>query len=200
MPLDEKKGRQKKKAIQALRKKQHRITDKSLIIVHSGNGKGKTTAALGLIMRTIAHGGKAAMVQFMKSPKDFKYAERKLADSIENFDIFIMGAGFTWNTEDRALDIRTTQETWKKAVEIMESRKYDLVVLDEINYVIDYEFLDVNEVVGFLRQKPKKLHVVLTGRNAKAEVIELADLVTDMVNIKHPYATRGLLAQKGIDW
>ena len=181
------------------RKKQASIKDKSLIIVHTGDGKGKTTAALGMVMRTIAHGQRAAIVQFMKS-NTVKYGEVKLAVESNNLDVFTMGAGFTWDTKNREIDIRTAQEGWSKSVEIMNSNKYRLVVLDEINYVIDYEFLDEQIVLRYLENKPKNLYIVLTGRNAKPSIIEKADLVTEMKKIKHPFDTKGLLAQKGIEW
>ena len=189
-----------KEQIRSKRKKQKNIRDKYLTIVHTGDGKGKTTAAFGLVMRIIMHGWKALIVQFMKNPKEFQYAEHKWADQMENLDIFSMGAGFTWNTMNRDLDISTTLETWEKAKEFMSSGKYKLVVLDEINYVMDYKFLDEKEVVKFLKKKPPKLHLVLTGRNAPASIIQLADLVTEMKKIKHPYEEKGILAQKGVEW
>ncbi len=189
-----------KEQIRSKRKKQKNIHDKYLTIVHTGDGKGKTTAAFGLVMRIIMHGWNALIVQFMKNPKEFQYAEHKWADQMENLDIFSIGAGFTWNTMNRDLDIRTTLETWEKAKEFMSSGKYKLVVLDEINYVMDYKFLDEKEVVKFLKKKPPKLHLVLTGRNAPASIIQLADLVTEMKKIKHPYEEKGILAQKGVEW
>ncbi len=183
----------------AMRAKQSEIKDKSLIMVHTGEGKGKTTAAMGMVFRTVAHGWPAAIVQFMKSKDDFKYGEQKLAQQFDNLDIFTMGAGFTWNTDNPELDIQTTLETWQKAKECVFSGKYRLVLLDEINYVIDFKFLAEQEVLEMLNNKPAGLHLILTGRNATPAIIEKADLVTEMVNIKHPYE-KGIMAQKGIEW
>ena len=189
-----------KKEIEAKKKKQKEIKNKFLTIIHTGDGKGKTTAALGMLMRMVAHGWKAAMVQFMKDPNTFKYAEHKLEKKFKDLDIFMAGAGFTWDTRNRDLDIQTTIETWNKAKEIMLSGKYQMVVLDEINYAIDYELLEEKKVVKFLRTRPMNFHLVLTGRNASQKLIQLADLVTEMKNIKHPYEKKGILAQKGIEW
>jgi len=172
---------------------------KKLILVHTGEGKGKTTAAMGIAMRTIAHGGKVALVQFMKSAKDYKYGEQKLAKQLENLDVFTMGAGFTWNTKDRDLDIRTTLETWEKCKEAVTSGTYQLVIWDEINYVINYEFLKEEEVLEFLNQE-HPIHIILTGRNATPDIMARADLVTEMKCIKHPYKEQGVKAQKGIEW
>ena len=188
------------KEIKTRKKKQKEIKNKFLTILHTGDGKGKTTAALGLLLRTLAHGWKAAMVEFIKNPDAFAYAEHKLKKHFKNLDIFTMGAGFTWDTKNRALDIQTTIDTWEKAKQVMSSGKYRMVVLDEINYAIDYEFLKKEEVITFLRNRPMNFHLVLTGRNASQELIQLADLVTEMKNIKHPYEEKGILAQKGIEW
>lgn len=174
--------------------------DKALVIVFTGDGKGKTSAALLMAFRTVAHGWKAAVVQFLKSPKDFRYGEQIIAGRLDGLDFFMMGAGFTWNTNDRDLDVRTTRETWEKCKECVMSGKYRLVIWDEINYVIDYGFLPLTEVMEFLRKKPAKVHIVLTGRNAKPELIEMANLVTEMKEIKHPYKLEGIIAQKGIEY
>ncbi|OGH58568.1 MAG: cob(I)yrinic acid a,c-diamide adenosyltransferase [Candidatus Lindowbacteria bacterium RIFCSPLOWO2_12_FULL_62_27] len=174
--------------------------DKSLVMVFTGDGKGKTSAAVLMAFRTVAHGWKAAVVQFMKSPKDFKYGERIIAEKIEGLDFFTMGAGFTWNTNNRDLDVRTTLETWEKCKECVSSGRYRTVIWDEINYVIDYGFLPLASVVDFLKQRPPKVHIVLTGRNAKPEIVELANLVTEMKEIKHPYKLEGIIAQKGIEY
>ncbi len=174
--------------------------DKSLIIVFTGNGKGKTSAALLMAFRTVAHGWKAAVVQFLKSPRDFRYGEQMIAEKLPGLDFFMMGAGFTWNTNNRELDIKTTLETWEKCKSCVMSGTYRLVVWDEINYVIDYGFLPLQEVLDFLRQKPPKVHIVLTGRNAKPELIKIANLVTEMKEIKHPYKLEGIIAQKGIEY
>ena len=174
--------------------------DKSLVIVFTGHGKGKTSAALLMAFRTVAHKWKAAVVQFLKNPKDFRYGEQIIAEKLEGLDFFMMGAGFTWNTNDRDLDIRTTMETWEKCKECVRSGKYRLVIWDEINYVIDYGFLPLDCVLDFLRKKPPNVHICLTGRNAKPEIIEFANLVTEMTEIKHPYKLEGIIAQKGIEY
>lgn len=174
--------------------------DKSLIIVFTGNGKGKTSAALLMAFRTVAHGWKAAVVQFLKSPKDFRYGEQIVAEKLPGLDFFMMGAGFTWNTNNRELDIKTTLETWEKCKSCVMSGAYRLVVWDEINYVIDYGFLPLRAVLDFLRQKPPKVHIVLTGRNARPELVKMANLVTEMKEIKHPYKLEGIIAQKGIEY
>ncbi len=174
--------------------------DKSLVMVFTGDGKGKTSAAVLMAFRTVGHGRKAAVVQFMKNSKDFKYGERMIAEKLGGPDFFTMGAGFTWDTNNRGLDIQTTLKTWEKCKECVTSGKYRLVVWDEINYVIDYGFLPLDSVLEFLRKKPPNVHVVLTGRNAKPELVALANLVTEMREIKHPYKLEGILAQKGIEY
>jgi cob(I)alamin adenosyltransferase len=172
---------------------------KSLIIVHTGEGKGKTTAAMGIALRVLAHGGRVALVQFMKNPTDYKYGEQKITKHLPALEVFTMGAGFTWKTKDRDLDIKTSSKTWEKCQQTALSGDYELVIWDEINYVIDYGFLAENKVLEFLQNKNLP-HVILTGRNATAEIIRCADLVTEMVNIKHPYTDQGIVAQKGIEW
>ncbi len=184
--------------------KQHQVNrmsrkSKALIIVHTGDGKGKTTAAMGIALRMLAHGSKVALVQFMKSPSDYKYGEQKISKVIPDLDVFTMGAGFTWDTKNRDLDIKTSLETWEKCKEVCRSGKYELVIWDEINYVIDFGFLDEKEILAFLDKKPLP-HIILTGRNASSKIIKAADLVTEMANIKHPYKDQGIKAQKGIEW
>jgi cob(I)alamin adenosyltransferase len=173
---------------------------KFLTIINTGEGKGKTTAAMGIVLRTIAHGWKAAVVQFMKGPDDFRYGEAKFADMVTGLDIFTMGRGFTWNSDDLEKDKLAALDAWVKAREVIESNEYRLVLLDEIVYAIHYGFLDEKEIVAYLSQREKHCHVILTGRNASDSLIEVADLVTEMKNIKHPFKDRGLKAQKGIDW
>ena len=170
-----------------------------LIIVHTGNGKGKTSAALGMALRTVAHGWKAGIVQFIKKEGEFDYGEHKIRDLLPGWDIFPMGAGFTWNTKDRELDISTTKIAWDKCKEVSFSGDYSLVVFDEINYVIDYEYLPLDPVLHFLQNKPHELNIVLTGRNARPEIIETADLVTEMKEIKHPFQ-KGIRARKGLEF
>ncbi len=172
---------------------------RGLIIDHTGNGKGKTSAALGMALRTVAHGWKVGIVQFIKKEGEFDYGEHKMKDRLDGWEIFPMGAGFTWNKKDRELDVRTTMIAWDKCKEASLSGRYSLVVFDEINYVIDYEYLPLDPVLEFLRSKPHELNVVLTGRNARPELIELADLVTEMREIKHPFK-KGIRARKGLEF
>jgi len=179
---------------------QNEIDDKSIIIVNTGEGKGKTTAAFGIVMRTIAHGWGAAIVQFMKNPKEYHYGEAKIAEKFDTLDIFTMGAGFTWNSKDLEHDKSLALGAWNKAVEVMNSGKYRLVMLDEILYAIHYKFLDEEHILNYLKNKPKGLNIILTGRYASEKMMQTADLVTEMKNIKHPYKEKNLLAQKGIDW
>ena len=189
-----------KDEIAAKRKIQNEVKDKSIVIVNTGEGKGKTTAAFGIVMRTIAHGWNAAIVQFMKSPTDYHYGEVKIAAKFDTLDVFTMGAGFTWDTNNIEQDKKLALEAWQKAVNVMESGKYRLVMLDEILYAIKYKFLDENMILNFLKNKPEGLNIILTGRHASDAMIQAADLVTEMKNIKHPYKEKNLLAQKGIDW
>lgn len=167
-------------------------------MVHTGNGKGKTTAALGLAMRAVGAGMKAIMIQFMKGT--WRYGELEAAKRLApDFTILQMGEGFTWETKDRKKDIASARKAWEFCKETIKSKKYDLVILDEINYVLGYGFLDTQEVVAFLKQKPEALHVVLTGRDAPKELIDAADLVTEMKEIKHPFQ-KGIIAQRGIEF
>lgn len=172
---------------------------KGLIMIHTGDGKGKTTAALGVAFRAAGNGMKVAIIQFIKGK--WKYGELIAAKQMNPpIEIYPMGEGFTWDTNDRARDIEKTKEAWNFCKEKVMSGKYDVVVFDEINYVIDYDYLPAGEVVSFLRQKPEMVHVILTGRNAKRELIDAADLVTEMREVKHPFKEQGILAQRGIEW
>ncbi len=171
---------------------------KGLIMVNTGDGKGKTTAALGVAMRCVGNKMNVLMIQFIKGA--WKYGELEVAKKLASYlEIKPMGEGFTWDTKDRARDIKMTEKAWDFGKEKMLSEKYDLVIFDEINYVIDYQYLDVKKVVQALKKKPEKVHVILTGRNAHPEIVEIADLVTEMKEIKHPFK-QGILAQKGIEF
>lgn len=174
--------------------------EKGLVIVHTGKGKGKSTAAFGMIFRNIAHGRKCAVVQFIKG--GMSTGERDLIlDKFSDICSFhTMGEGFTWETQNKERDIEMAQAAWEKAkTEILDQSNH-MVLLDEINIAIRYEYIDVTEVVSFLRDhKPQMTHVVLTGRNAKDELIEHADLVTEMELVKHPFRS-GIKAQIGVEW
>jgi cob(I)alamin adenosyltransferase len=174
--------------------------DKGLIIVHTGAGKGKSSSAFGMILRCVAHGLPCAVVQFIKGAWDT--GERRLLTGHfgELCQFHAMGEGFTWETQDRARDIAAARAGWEKAKELIADQRLRMVVLDEINIAMRYDYLDVAEVVDFLaHEKPPLTHVVLTGRNAKQELIDAADLVTEMTLIKHPFRS-GIKAQAGVEF
>lgn len=174
--------------------------EKGLIIVHTGAGKGKSSSGFGMILRCIAHGMPCAVVQFIKGAWDT--GERRLIEGhfSDLCQFHAMGEGFTWETQDRARDIAMAQKGWEKAKELILNPDIRLVLLDEINIALRYDYLDVNEVVRFLREeKPPLTHVVLTGRNAGEALIEAADLVTEMTLVKHPFRS-GIKAQAGVEF
>ncbi|MEP7038406.1 MAG: cob(I)yrinic acid a,c-diamide adenosyltransferase [Acidobacteriota bacterium] len=173
---------------------------KGLLMVNTGDGKGKTTCALGLMMRAAGRGMNCCMIQFMKSKTD-RYGEHESAELL-GIEVHTMGDGFTWDTNDKAQDIKTSEETWALCVEKMRSGEYDLLVFDELVYVLDYKFLDLDKVLDEIkgvRAKQPNLHIVLTGRNAPSKLIDAADLVTEMKEIKHPFHA-GIFAQQGIEF
>lgn len=174
--------------------------EKGLIIVHTGPGKGKSSSGFGMILRCIAHGMPSAVVQFIKGA--WQTGERTLIE--DNFSdlcqFYAMGEGFTWETQDKARDIAAAQAGWEKAKELIRNPDNRMVLLDEINIAIRYEYLDIAEIVDFLQtEKPEMTHVVLTGRNAAESLIEIADLVTEMAVVKHPFR-QGIKAQKGVEF
>ena len=172
--------------------------ERGLLIVHTGKGKGKSTAAFGMVFRAIGHGYKVGIVQFVKGA--WGTGER---DVLENFPDLVtikaMGEGFTWDTQDRQRDIAAARAAWEAAKEMIADPSYKMVLLDELNIVLRYEYLPLDEVIDTLRGKPPDLHVIVTGRNAKEELIEIADLVTEMTEIKHPFRS-GVKAQPGIEF
>jgi cob(I)alamin adenosyltransferase len=172
--------------------------EKGLLIVHTGSGKGKTTAALGLAFRALGQGLKVGIVQFIKGAIATGEAAlvQKLGLPIE---MHTLGEGFTWDTQDRDRDVASARRAWEKAVALLRDESFGLVILDELNVVLNYGYLPLEEVLDELRRKPALLHVVVTGRNAKDELIELADLVTEMKLVKHPYRG-GVKPQKGIEY
>jgi cob(I)alamin adenosyltransferase len=174
--------------------------DKGLLIVHTGTGKGKTSAALGMVFRHIGHGLPVGVVQFVKSPTWDTGEARLLVRFPDLVTLHIMGEGFTWETQDRARDIAAATKAWERAKELIRDDRHRLVLLDELNIVLRYDYLPVDEVVAFLRDdKPADKHVVVTGRNAPASLIEAADLVTEMSLVKHPFR-QGVKAQRGIEF
>jgi cob(I)alamin adenosyltransferase len=174
--------------------------EKGLIIVHTGAGKGKSSSGFGMILRCIAHGMPSAVVQFIKGAWDT--GERRLITShfSDLCQFHAMGEGFTWETQDKARDIAAARAGWEKAKELIRDPSIRLVLLDEINIALRYDYLDLAEVLAFLRaEKPPLTHVVLTGRNAKDDLIEAADLVTEMTLVKHPFRS-GIKAQAGVEF
>ena len=174
--------------------------DRGLIIVHTGAGKGKSSSGFGMILRCIAHEMPCAVVQFIKGAWDT--GERRMIEThfADLYEFHAMGEGFTWETQDRARDIAMAAKGWEKAKELIRDPDIRLVLLDEINIALRYDYLDIEDVLTFLRQeKPPLTHVVLTGRNAKESLIEAADLVTEMTLIKHPFRS-GIKAQPGVEF
>ena len=172
--------------------------EKGLLIVHTGKGKGKSTAAFGLVLRALGHGKKIGIVQFVKGKWETgeRAALEKFGDQVT---INTMGEGFTWETQDRQRDIAAAKTAWEKAKALIADDVHDIVLLDELNIVLRYDYLDVAEVVAALSARPAMKHVIVTGRNAKDEMVEAADLVTDMTQVKHPFRS-GVKAQIGIEF
>ena len=172
--------------------------EKGLLIVHTGKGKGKSTAAFGMVFRAIGHGMRIGVVQFVKGA--WGTGER---DVLEKFPgqvtIKAMGEGFTWDVADRQRDLAAARAAWEEAKRMIVDESYDMVLLDELNIVLRYDYLPLDEVLEVLRNKPRDLHVIVTGRNAKDELIEIADLVTEMTEIKHPFRS-GVKAQAGVEF
>jgi len=182
------------------RRDDYRENTKGLLMVNTGDGKGKTTASIGLMVRAAGRGLKCCMVQFMKSKTD-RYGEHESLEKL-GIEVHTMGAGFTWDTNDNQLDIQTSRETWELCVSKMRSGEYELLVFDEIVYVLDYKFLDIDEVLSEIREvraAQPHLHIVMSGRNAPQELIDAADLVTEMREVKHPFHA-GIYAQQGIEF
>jgi cob(I)alamin adenosyltransferase len=172
--------------------------EKGLLIVHTGKGKGKSTAAFGMVFRALGHGYKVGVVQFVKGA--WSTGERDvLLKFPELVTISAMGEGFTWDTQDRQRDIAAARSAWEAAKRLIADPSYKMVLLDELNIVLRYDYLPLEEVLETLRQKPRDTHVIVTGRNAKDELIELADLVTEMTEIKHPFRA-GVKAQPGVEF
>jgi cob(I)alamin adenosyltransferase len=177
--------------------------EKGLLIVHTGKGKGKSTAAFGLVTRAIGNGLKVGVVQYVKGK--WQTGERVVLEHFpDQVEIRTMGEGFTWETQDRARDIAAAQRAWETSKEMIEAcrgdtPRYDMILLDELNIVLRYDYLALDEVVSFLQNKPENLHVIVTGRNAKDALVEAADMVTDMTMVKHHFKA-GVKAQEGIEF
>ena len=174
--------------------------EKGLVIVHTGKGKGKSSAAFGMIFRCIAHDMQCAVVQFIKGGMSTGERDLILGKFSDACAFHTMGEGFTWETQDKSRDIEMAQAAWAKAKELIRDPANRMVLLDEINIAIRYDYVDIAEVVAFLRdEKPEMTHVVLTGRNAHDDLIDLADLVTEMELVKHPFRS-GIKAQQGVEF
>jgi cob(I)alamin adenosyltransferase len=171
---------------------------KGLFSVFTGDGKGKTTAALGLTFRALGHGKRVCFIQFIKGA--WKSGEAMLSSNLQELlDFHVMGRGFTWKSEDIEKDREAAREAWEFAVRMINENSYDLIVLDELTYLIRYNMITEDEVLSSLLRKPESLHLVITGRYASNGLLEAADLITEMKAVKHPYAS-GIKAQKGFDY
>ncbi len=195
-PLSEETRAHQREAEAAQRRRPDRRSQ-GLVIVNTGNGKGKTTAALGLLFRAAGQGLRVAMFQFIKA-KSGNWGESRAARKL-GIEIVPLGSGFTWTSDDLERDRALAQEGWQQCRAAIESGEYDVVILDEITYCFTFGWLDLAEVLDVLRRRPAGRHVVITGRDAPPELIDFADLVTEMREIKHPYAA-GVKAQKGIEF
>ena len=202
MSNQEERNERHKKAMQ--RKKAHvdkRIaeatTEKNLLLVLTGNGKGKSSSAFGMLARSVGHGMKCAVVQFIKGQWDCgehaNFAEHPLVD------FHVMNTGFTWETQDRSKDITAAEQTWVKAEEFLTDSSYELVILDELTYMLTYGYLEKSRILQAIKNRPKNQHAVVTGRNASKELISLADTVSEINNTKHAFDS-GIKVQKGIDY
>ncbi len=202
MSNQEERNERHKKAMQ--RKKAHvdeRIaaatTEKNLLLVLTGNGKGKSSSAFGMLARSVGHGMKCAVVQFIKGQWDCgehaNFAEHPLVD------FHVMNTGFTWETQDRSKDITAAEQTWVKAEEFLTDSSYELVILDELTYMLTYGYLEKSRILKVIKNRPKNQHAVVTGRNASKELIVLADTVSEINNTKHAFDS-GIKVQKGIDY
>jgi len=172
-------------------------TAPSLVIVNTGDGKGKSTAAFGVVMRAIARDWRVAVVQFLKSG-EWRVGEEQVAVRL-GVEWWAIGEGFTWDSENLSEDEAVAREAWSQAAELIRAGEHRLVVLDEITYPMNWGWIDTDEVVRVLRERPAKVNVVATGRDAPSALIEVADTVTEMRNVKHAY-DRGVIAKKGIDY
>jgi cob(I)alamin adenosyltransferase len=169
---------------------------KGLLLVITGNGKGKSTSAFGMVARALGHGMKVGVCQFIKSRTDT--GEEAFFSQFEQCEWHVLGDGFTWDTQDRDQDIATSKRGWQVAMSMLNDPSYDLVVLDELTYLLSYDYLNIDQVLDALSQKPEMQHVVVTGRSAIAELREMADTVSEIKDEKHAYKS-GIQAQKGID-
>ena len=177
----------------------NKTQEKGLLIVHTGKGKGKTTAALGMVVRAIGHGMKIGIVQFVKGA--MTTGEKAVFDAFPaQVEFKPMGEGFTWDTQDRARDIAVAREAWDKVKRMIADPAYAMVLADELNIVLRYDYLPLEEVLEALAARPERTHIIITGRNAPEALIEAADLVTEMTQVKHPFREQGVKAQAGVEF
>jgi cob(I)alamin adenosyltransferase len=172
--------------------------EKGLLMVYTGTGKGKSTAAFGMGMRILGHEMKLGVVQFIKGA--LHSAERQILGVHPLCDFHVVGAGYTWDTQDRAADMATSAKGWAEAVRMINDPSYDMVILDELNIVLKYQYLDLDEVLDVFAKRRDMLHIVVTGRHAPEALVALADLVSDIRPVKHPYQEQGIKAQKGVEF
>lgn len=175
-----------------------RAAAKGLVIVNTGDGKGKTTAALGVLMRSWGQEMRVVMLQFLKSQTG-KWGEIRAAQRM-GVEIIPLGQGFTWTSENLEQDRALAQSCWQRCREKIESGSYDIVIMDELTYALNYHWLDIDEILTTLRQRNPKMHIIITGRDAPEALIAFADMVTEMREVKHPFKSQGILAQKGIEF
>lgn len=179
------------------RQKEAKDPEKGLVLVHTGKGKGKSSSAFGVIVRALGWGQKVGVVQFIKG--NWVTGEKRFFENLGEVTWYTMGEGFTWDTQDKERDITAAVTAFAQAAAMMESGDFDLVVLDEINIALRYEYLDIQAVIDGLAKRDARTSVILTGRDAKPELIEYADLVTEMTEVKHPFHA-GIKAQRGVDY
>ena len=197
MSDDHKTKMQEVQAKQRKRVSELKDPEKGLVLVHTGNGKGKSSSAFGVIIRALGWGQKVGVVQFIKGT--WKTGERQFFEKLEEVTWHSMGEGFTWDTQDKDRDIAAAEAAFAKGREMLESGEYDLVVMDEINIALRYDYLSVDDVIAGLQARDKRTGVILTGRDAKPALCNYADLVTEMTEVKHPFKN-GIKAQRGVDF
>jgi cob(I)alamin adenosyltransferase len=168
-----------------------------LLLVYTGHGKGKTTAALGLVFRALGRGMRVAVVQFIKGK--WKTGERLFAETLPGLTFLVMGRGFTWQSDDLSRDRRAAEAAWTESAALIAAGQHQVIVLDELTYALNYGFVALSDLIETLRRRPPHVHVLITGRNAPPELLELADLVTEMRSLKHPFS-QGRKAEIGIDF
>ena len=180
------------------KKKAKATGEKGLLIVNTGTGKGKSSAAFGMAVRGIGHGMNVGVVQFIKGA--MHTAERDVLSKFDNCEWHTIGDGFTWNTQDRSQDVATAEKAWAEAARMIDDRDYDMIVLDELNVVLKYDYVDSEKVIAKLKSRGEMQHVIVTGRHASDAMIEAADLVSEIKPVKHPFKEQGIKAQKGIEF